>query len=99
VQGYDDAAQYVPRLAGPKYPPSMYPRDLSSMMSTNQENPLVWTNTYGAGRVFVIAVGHGPDTLGYDAVRSLFQRGAEWAASGKVTIPPRPDAAAFAASP
>jgi type 1 glutamine amidotransferase len=99
VQGYDDAAQYVPRLAGPKYPPSMYPRDLSSMKSTNQENPLVWTNTYGAGRVFVIAVGHGPDTLGYDAVRSLFQRGAEWAASGKVTIPPRPDAAAFAASP
>lgn len=95
VTGYDDSSQYVPRLAGPKYPPAMYPHDLSTMANTNKENPLVWTNSYGNGRVFVIAVGHGPDTLSYDGVRSLFQRGTEWAASGKVTIPPRPDAAAF----
>ena len=99
VAGFDDASQYVPKLAGPKYPPAMYPADLNTMPSTNKENPLVWTNSYGTGRVFVISVGHGPDTLGYDGVRSLFQRGAEWAASGEVTTPPRPDAKAFPASP
>jgi hypothetical protein len=100
VQAFDNAADYVPKLAGPKYPPALYPPGrVATMPGVNQENPVVWTNSFGNGRVFAIAIGHGPDTQGYDAVRTLFQRGAEWAASGEVTVPPKPDAAAFASAP
>jgi hypothetical protein len=88
VAGYDDAAVYAYRLAGPKYPPAKYtPELLSAMPGMNQENPLVWTSRYGKGRVYGFTLGHGPDTLQYDAVTSLLVRGAEWAASGAVTIP------------
>jgi type 1 glutamine amidotransferase len=37
--------------------------------------------------VFAITLGHGPDTLQYDGVRGMIARGAEWAATGSVTIP------------
>ena len=51
------------------------------------DHPQVWTVEFGRGRVFCISLGHGPDTLQYDGVRGLIARGAEWAASGAVTIP------------
>lgn len=86
---YDDAAAYVPEKAGPKYPPEAYtPQKLKAMKGMNASHPQIWVQDYGKGRVFSITLGHGPDTLMYDGVKSLMMRGTEWAGSGKVTIPP-----------
>lgn len=85
---FDDSAQYRPELAGPKYPAHLYtPERLANMQGMDEEHPQVWTVDYGDGRVFCISLGHGPDTLQFDGVRGLIARGAEWAATGDVTIP------------
>ena len=88
VTGYDDAAAYAHALAGPKYPPEQYTaKRLAAMPGMNQEHPLVWTSRYGKGRVYSCTLGHGPDTLRYEALISLLVRGTEWAATGSVTVP------------
>jgi hypothetical protein len=93
----DEASSYVPAVAGPKYPPSRYPTDLlPHMQGMNAEHPMAWTLDYGKGRVFAIPLGHGPDTLQYAGVRGLIARGAEWAATGRVTIPVEDGAQSFA---
>lgn len=85
---FDASASYESKLAGPKYPPELYtPEKLAKMEGMDEEHPQVWTVEYGGGRVFCISLGHGPDTLRYDGVRGLIARGAEWAATGEVTIP------------
>ena len=96
VTAHDAAADYDPKLAGPKYPAEAYtPDKVAKMGGMNADHPQVWVQNYGKGRVFSITLGHGPDTLIYDGVKTLIARGAEWAATGKVTIPPFDKAAAF----
>jgi uncharacterized protein len=93
---FDSADSYAPERAGPKYPAELYaPDKLAQMSGMNVEHPQVWTVEYGTGRVFCISLGHGPDTLQYDGVRGLIARGAEWAASGGVTIPVEEGTRAF----
>ena len=93
---YDARDSYQPKLAGPKYPPAAYtPEKLARMKGLDAEHPQMWVQDYGEGRVFSITLGHGPDTLMFDGVQTLIARGAEWAATGKVTIPPLDKAAAF----
>lgn len=93
---YDDAASYAPEKAGPKYPKEAYtPDKLKAMKGINASHPQAWVQDYGKGRVFSITLGHGPDTLMYDGVKSLLLRGTEWAASGKVTIAPFDKAGEF----
>lgn len=54
---------------------------------TNQNEPLVYTVSYGKGRVFVNLMGHdAPQTEQPDMI-ALMTRGTEWAATGKVTLP------------
>jgi hypothetical protein len=85
---FDDEKTYATAKAGPKYPAKLYtPEALARMAGMNQEHPQVWTVEYGQGRVFCVSLGHGPDTLGYDGTKGLIARGAEWAATGAVTIP------------
>ena len=55
--------------------------------------PILWTTQFGMGRVFVTALGHDPDDTENPAFKITFLRGAEWAASGKVTIPVPPELA------
>jgi type 1 glutamine amidotransferase len=71
------------------------------MRGSGEEEPLLMVRDYGKGRVFHTALGHnnGPDLSAQNCVGFIttFQRGAEWAASGKVTqkVPadfPREDA-------
>ncbi len=55
--------------------------------SGKPENILA-TTEIGGGRGFAIFLGHDAVAMGNPAWRSLLQRGTEWAATGKVTIPP-----------
>jgi type 1 glutamine amidotransferase len=51
---------------------------------SKKTEPLVFTLDYGAGRVFHETFGHDAKALQTPAVRTLIQRGCEWAATGKV---------------
>jgi uncharacterized protein len=52
---------------------------------SGEHEPMLMTIAYGQGRVFQNALGHAPEQLKSVAFIVTFQRGAEWAASGKVT--------------
>ena len=58
-----------------------------------KHEPMLWTTEYGKGRVFVTALGHDVPAVGTSAFVTTFTRGAEWAATGAVTLPIPPDMA------
>jgi uncharacterized protein len=58
------------------------------MKGVNQDQPVAWTNHFGEGRVFVISIGHGVDTIRRPGFVALYCRAAEWTATANVTIPP-----------
>jgi len=51
------------------------------------DQPMLWTVDYGKGRVFGTALGHDAHAVGSAAFTTTFTRGAEWAATGRVTLP------------
>jgi uncharacterized protein len=51
------------------------------------DQPMLWTANYGSGRVFVTALGHDADAMRLPGFVATLTRGAEWAATGNVTIP------------
>jgi type 1 glutamine amidotransferase len=53
---------------------------------TGKEEPLLWVNRYGKGRVFQTALGHNLAALQTSGFQNTFVRGTEWAATGDVTI-------------
>ena len=59
-----------------------------TITNMNEDQAVAWTNHYGQGRVCVITIGHGIDTIRRPTFVALVCRAAEWAATGKVTIPP-----------
>ncbi|MFH1918651.1 MAG: ThuA domain-containing protein [Planctomycetota bacterium] len=52
---------------------------------SDEHEPILFTIEYGKGRVFQDALGHAPEQLRSVSFIATFQRGAEWAATGKVT--------------
>jgi type 1 glutamine amidotransferase len=73
---------------------SLYaPRDTQAKPGAGTNEPILWTTQFGKGRVFVTALGHDPENTETAAFKITFARGAEWAASGKVTIPVPPELA------
>jgi type 1 glutamine amidotransferase len=54
---------------------------------TGEIEPILMTIDYGKGRVFHDVLGHGPDSMVDVGFQVTLQRGAEWAATGKVTLP------------
>lgn len=58
------------------------PKDLGG---ADEHEPILFTVEYGKGRVFQNAMGHTAEELKSVAFIATFQRGCEWAATGKVT--------------
>ncbi|MEM6911967.1 MAG: ThuA domain-containing protein [Verrucomicrobiota bacterium] len=54
---------------------------------TGRHEPVLMTIQYGEGRVFHTILGHHVEHLREGSFVTTFQRGTEWAATGKVTIP------------
>lgn len=53
---------------------------------TKRHEPMIFTVEYGQGRVFHTPMGHGADSQECVGFITTLQRGAEWAATGKVTV-------------
>lgn len=54
---------------------------------TGANEPLLYTVTYGKGRVFVNLLGHDVPQISAPDCAALIVRGTEWAATGRVTVP------------
>src|SRR5579862_1109163 len=54
---------------------------------TGKEEPILVTVKYGQGRVFYTALGHEVPGMQEPGFAMTFVRGAEWAATGEVTLP------------
>ena len=67
------------------------------LVGPSADEPMLWTTQYGQGRVFATALGHDVEQVQTDTFKVTFARGAEWAATGKVTLPIPPALAASAA--
>lgn len=83
---YDDHSLYDDRASDA--------RNKQPMSGPGVNEPLLWTTQYGEGRVFITALGHDAVTAAGPTFQVTFTRGAEWAATGKVTLPIPPDLAA-----
>lgn len=58
---------------------------------TDEDEPLLFTVEYGKGRIFHTALGHDVEAMRCVGFSFTLQRGAEWAATGKVTLNKIPD--------
>jgi len=54
---------------------------------TGAHEPMIWTVSYGKGRVFHTPMGHDANAMRCYGFAATLQRGTEWAATGQVTIP------------
>ena len=54
---------------------------------SGHEEPIFMTITYGKGKIFHTVLGHAVPEIVKDSFVTTYLRGAEWAATGKVTIP------------
>jgi type 1 glutamine amidotransferase len=77
--GFDDHSLYVPK-----------PRD-PAPSGPSRDEPLLWTVSYGSGRVFATMLGNDMRAVHTVGFISTFVRGTEWAATGAVTIPAPPE--------
>jgi type 1 glutamine amidotransferase len=55
------------------------------------DRPSLWTLNYGKGRVFANMLGHDVAAVNTPTFITTFTRGAEWAATGNVTLPVPPE--------
>jgi type 1 glutamine amidotransferase len=76
---YDDHALYAASRTDARAP--------QPLEGAGANEPMLWTVDYGKGRVFTTALGHDVDQVQTPAFMVTFARGAEWAATGKVTLP------------
>ncbi|HKB10863.1 MAG TPA: DUF296 domain-containing protein [Vicinamibacterales bacterium] len=76
---YDDHALYQASRTDSRAP--------QPLEGPGANEPMLWTIDYGKGRVFVTALGHDVEQVQTPAFTTTFARGAEWAATGRVTLP------------
>ena len=68
--------------------------DKQEKIGPGTNEPILWTTQFGNGRVFIDALGHEAFNTTTPEFKTILLRGAEWAATGKVTIPIPPELAA-----
>jgi uncharacterized protein len=75
------------RLRGPGRNVTVLASAFSSLdtKGSGEHEPLLMVIPYGKGRVFHTALGHAMEAINCVGFATTFQRGAEWAATGKVT--------------
>jgi type 1 glutamine amidotransferase len=54
---------------------------------TKVHEPMIWTVSYGKGRVFHTPMGHDANAMRCWGFAGTLTRGTEWAATGAVTLP------------
>lgn len=54
---------------------------------TGDHEPMIWWIPYGKGKVFTTVLGHGDYSMKCVGFQTTLARGAEWVATGKVTLP------------
>jgi type 1 glutamine amidotransferase len=64
--------------------------DAPEIGGTGNFEPVLWTVRFGRGRVFHTTLGHDTKAMAAPGFRTTLARGAEWAATGRVTLPPEP---------
>jgi uncharacterized protein len=77
---YDDHALYEGKARQPTPGPGL-------------DHPMFWTVNYSKGRIFATVLGHDGPAVQTPAFVTTFTRGAEWAATGAVTLPIPPEMA------
>ena len=60
---------------------------LSRALAIGDDQPLAFALEFGSGRGFTLLLGHSAAFMDTPGFQSLLLRGAEWAATGKVTLP------------
>lgn len=53
--------------------------------ATGLDEPVLFTIRYGKGRIFHTTLGHDVESMRCTGFAATFQRGAEWAAAGRVS--------------
>lgn len=66
---------------------SLYKNPQQPIPGAGKAEPMLWTLDYGKGRVYADMLGHDGPAVQTPTFVTLFTRGAEWAATGKVTLP------------
>ena len=61
--------------------------DPSKPKGTGKDEPVIWVNQYGGGRVFHNVLGHDTVALADPVLQEWMRRGVEWAATGDVSHP------------
>lgn len=75
---YDDHALYQGKARQP-------------IPGPGKDEPIMWTIEYGKGRVFAQMLGHDVPAVNTPGFVVTFTRGAQWAATGNVTLPIPPE--------
>jgi hypothetical protein len=70
---------------------SLYKNPRQPTPGPGRDQNMLWTLQYGKGRVFTTALGHDGPAVTTPAFVVTFTRGAEWAATGNVTLPIPPE--------
>lgn len=86
---FDDLATYE-RAGWPRShtPVVIPPGGLADLPGIDTDQPLAWTNRWGAGRCVTITLGHDWDTFRRIPFLTILARGVEWAATGAVSLDP-----------
>jgi type 1 glutamine amidotransferase len=63
------------------------PSQWRALPHMGEDQPVVWVQNFGSGRSMTVGLGHGVVALSRPLLKAILLRGAEWAATGSVTIP------------
>jgi type 1 glutamine amidotransferase len=85
--GRDELYQNSLMLPGSEVLVTAHSEKAKDPKNTGKHEPVVWVATYGKGRVCANVMGHDLEAMKDDGFQTLFIRGVQWVATGKVSYP------------